>query len=370
VADSPVDPAELEARGLYDPEAPDAADRLELIEYLLSLGATIQDILEAGDDLPVVASMVAMRPGKERLTLAEAADRAGVPVETARRIWRAGGLPEPEPDAHACTEADVEVLRTFLAGQELFGETVTLQMARVVGSAVARVADATVSAFVVNVGAPSLAEDPAGLALARANADAATLLPGLSRALDTMLRHHFEASRRPIDAGSGLLRGYDSQELAVGFVDLVDSTRLAQQLSTAELGDALGEFEARAADTIVTQGGRLVKLIGDEVMYVVSDADTACAIALELADSLAADDVLPSVRSGIAAGEVLTRDGDYFGPVVNLAARAVKLADPDTVLASGALARAASDYRFASVGAPRLKGFDEPVELFRLERAG
>jgi len=113
-----------------------------------------------------------------------------------------------------------------------------------------------------------------------------------------------------------------------------------------------------------------VKLIGDEVMYVVSDADTACAIALELAHSLAADDVLPSVRSGIAAGEVLTRDGDYFGPVVNLAARAVKLADPDTVLASGALARAASNYRFASVGAPRLKGFDEPVELFRLERAG
>src|SRR5438045_1716184 len=82
-------------------------------------------------------------------------------------------------------------------------------------------------------------------------------------------RHHFEASWRPGDAGSGLRRGYDSQELAVGFVDLVDSTRLAQQLSTAELGDALGEFEARAADTIVTQGGRLVKLIGDEVMYVV-----------------------------------------------------------------------------------------------------
>jgi adenylate cyclase len=370
VADSRADPAELERLGLYDPDDEHAAERLELIEYLLSLGATIQDILEAGNDLPVVASMVAMRPGRERLTLSEAAARAGVPVQTARRIWRASGLPEPEPDARACTEADVEVLRTFLAGQELFGEAVAIQMARVVGSAVARVADATVSAFVVNVAAPSLAEDPAGLALARANADAATLLPGLSQALDTMLRHHFEASRRPVDAGSGLLRGYDSQELAVGFVDLVDSTRLAQQLSTTELGDALGEFDARAADTIVAKGGRLVKLIGDEVMFVVADADAACAIALELADSLAADDVLPSVRGGIAAGEVLTRDGDYFGPVVNLAARAVKLADPDAVLASAPLAHAASSYRFAPVGAQQLKGFDEPVELFRLERAG
>jgi adenylate cyclase len=155
----------------------------------------------------------------------------------------------------------------------------------------------------------------------------------------------------------------------VGFVDLVDSTRLVQQLSIKELGAALTQFDAGAIDTVVAGGGRLVKLIGDEAMFVVPDVDSACAIALELADALAAHPVLPAARGGIAAGEVLSREGDYFGPVVNLAARAVKLADPGRVLASAEVARAADAYRFAPVGAQRLKGFDEPVKLFRLERA-
>jgi adenylate cyclase len=155
----------------------------------------------------------------------------------------------------------------------------------------------------------------------------------------------------------------------VGFVDLVDSTRLVQQLSIKELGAALTQFDAGAIDTVVAGGGRLVKLIGDEAMFVVPDVDSACAIALELADALAAHPVLPAARGGIAAGEVLSREGDYFGPVVNLAARAVKLADPGCVLASAEVARAADAYRFAPVGAQRLKGFDEPVKLFRLERA-
>jgi adenylate cyclase len=184
-----------------------------------------------------------------------------------------------------------------------------------------------------------------------------------------MLRRHFEIARRPLDADTGLLRGYDSQDLAVGFVDLVDSTSLVQQLSIGDLGAALSEFEAQTVDTIVGGGGRLVKLIGDEAMFVAPAAGAACTIALELADTLAHHAVLPLARGGLAVGEVLIREGDYFGPVVNLAARAVKLADPGYVFASAEIARAADGYQFTPVGAQRLKGFDEPVELFRLEGA-
>jgi adenylate cyclase len=266
-------------------------------------------------------------------------------------------------------EEDVDAFRILLAGEEFLGEAVVMQMARVVGAAMARVADSLVSAFSVQVGAPTLAQDPSGIALARANTVASALVPGLAHALDVMLRRHFQVSRRPLDADSGLVRGYDSQTIAVGFVDLVDSTRLVQQLSIGELGAALTEFDSCAIDTVIAGGGRLVKLIGDEAMFIAPDAGTACAIARDLVGNLADHPILPAARGGLAAGEVLSREGDYFGPVVNLAARAVKLAEPGSVLASGDVARDTGGYRFTSVGARRLKGFDEPIELFRLERA-
>jgi adenylate cyclase len=365
----PLDLAELQARGLYDPEAPDAVERLELLEYLVGVGATLDDLVESRDELPVVASTVMLRPDGETFTLAEAAGRAGVSVDKAVSIWRASGLPEPEPDEPVCWQEDVDVFRIFLAAEEFLGEAVAMQMARVVGAAMARVADSAVSAFTVHVGAPSLARDPTGLALAQANTAGSALVPGLSRALDVMLRRHFQVSRRPLDAASGL-RNYDSQNLAVGFVDLVDSTRLGQLLSIEELGAVLTEFDACATDTVVAGGGRLVKLIGDEAMFTAPDAGIACAIALDLERSLAEHPVLPTARGGLAAGEVLSREGDYFGPVVNLAARAVKLADPGAVLASPEVARQSADgYRFTSAGRRGLKGFDEPVELFRVERA-
>jgi hypothetical protein len=99
---------------------------------------------------------VTLRPGTERLTLAEVARRAGAPLETAKRIWRTSGLPEPGPDDRVCTEADVDVIRTYLIGSAMLGEPVVLQIGRVAGSAMARVAEAARSAFLVNVGAHAL----------------------------------------------------------------------------------------------------------------------------------------------------------------------------------------------------------------------
>ncbi|MGC1799818.1 MAG: adenylate/guanylate cyclase domain-containing protein, partial [Solirubrobacterales bacterium] len=118
--------------------------------------------------------------------------------------------------------------------------------------------------------------------------------------------------------------GYESQRMCVGFVDLDGSTVLAQRLSTRELGTVLTEFEHVAADTVTSAGGRVVKLIGDEVLYTASDEASACTIALNLATTFTDHPV--AVRAGVAGGDVLLRDGDVFGPVVNLAARAVKVA--------------------------------------------
>jgi adenylate cyclase len=355
--------AELAAAGLYQPDDARAEERLELLDYLLGLGATIDELVEASPDLPQVASTRALRGAGERMTQAEAAARAGVPLEMCERIWRATGFPDPGPDARVCTDEDVEVLRTFEAGASLLGEDVVLQVARVIGSSMARVADATIAAFVVNVAAPSLEDDPGGLTLARANTEAIMLLRQSSVAMDLIFRRHVEMLQRPLSAGDQRM-----QQLAVGFADLVGSTALAQQLSIKELAFALAEFDALASDVVVEAGGRVVKLIGDEVMYVAADPATGCEIALALADRFADHPRLPPVRGALEFGAVLSRDGDHFGSVVNLASRIIKLAAPGAVLTSTGIRDAVDAYRFTPAGTCDLKGFNEPVDVFEVHR--
>ena len=183
-----------------------------------------------------------------------------------------------------------------------------------------------------------------------------------------LLRRHIEVAQRPLRPGS-----QESTLTSVGFADLVGSTALAEDLSIAELGSVVAEFEERAIDTIVDAGGRAVKFIGDAVMFVASEPAMSCEIGLELASQFASSTRLPPIRVGLAFGDALSRDGDYFGSVVNLAARIVQLAAPSEVLASAAVKSeltGSRTYSFVSRGVQQLRGIREPVELFTLERAG
>jgi adenylate cyclase len=367
-----VDDAELQKLGLYDPTWPHADDLLELLHYLLDLGATTDDLVEYQGELPAVASVIALRPGRERLTGPEVSARAGVPDELATKLERAAGFAEVPEDSRVFTEADVAMLQTLQAAVGLFGEEAVVQLARVIGSAMAKIADALISSFLVNIEVPIVEKDPVGIEIARANAAAVALLPAVTGAMDVLLRRHLIAGRRSLRALQETgAAGYEVQEIAVGFVDIVGSTTLTRTLSAGDLGRALSAFETAAAD-IVTEGrGRVVKLIGDEVMFVAADAPGACAIALKATEAFAAHPVVPQVRAGIAAGKVLSRDGDYFGPVVNLAARVVKIAEPGTVAAPGDLSETLEKAGFAtmSVGAKTFEGIAEPVEVFVVKPA-
>jgi adenylate cyclase len=339
----------------------------ELTEFLLGLGATREEIAAAGDAASAVASTVILRGAGERFSRAEAAERAGVAVEVVVRLGRAAGLPDPGPDALAFNDEDVELLRVFDVGAQLLGTDVVTQLVRVMGSAMARIADAEVAAFLTNVGGPLIAADPSGLELARANAAAATLLIEAGRSMDVLLRRHVELAQRPLQPGP-----QDTIPIAVGFADLIGSTAVAEELSIAELGSLIAEFEERAVDTIGSAGGRAVKFLGDGVMFVASDPAVCCDIGLQLASRFMNDARLPPVRVGLAFGDVLSRDGDYFGPVVNLAARIVQLAGPSEVLTSASVAAAqteSAELRFVSRGAHAVRGIRDPVEIFLVERS-
>jgi adenylate cyclase len=129
-------------------------------------------------------------------------------------------------------------------------------------------------------------------------------------------------------------------DLAVGFADLVGFTTLVQQISNDELSAMLGRFEATVLDVVVANGGRVVKHIGDEVMFAFDDPTTAVEAGLRLAEIHHFDETLPELRVGIAYGPVLSREGDLFGPMVNKASRIVPVCHPGTVLVSDDLAKA------------------------------
>ena len=105
-------------------------------------------------------------------------------------------------------------------------------------------------------------------------------------------------------------------------------------------------------------------------MFVCGDAAPACDIALTVLESLENSASLPPARAGVAWGEVLSRDGDYFGPIVNLSARIVKAAEPGSVCAPETERRSleAAGYTVLAAGSHLLKGIGSAVDLVAVTR--
>jgi adenylate cyclase len=110
----------------------------------------------------------------------------------------------------------------------------------------------------------------------------------------------------------------------------------------------------------------LVTTIGDVVMFVAEDPDVALQIALELTDRTRQDEVLPRARAGMACGPALSREGDYYGAVVNLAHRLVEIARPQSVIVSAELASALEGHDgfvFQRLRSRRIRGIGR-VEIY------
>jgi adenylate cyclase len=236
-----------------------------------------------------------------------------------------------------------------------------------IGSAAARIADAGVSMFVVNTAPGAVERDPTLVELAELNTAAIGFIPEVVRGFDVLLRLHLHRARRFDD---NRVEGVELQPRTIGFADLVGSTGLASALGPRELRDAFADFDATSTDIVTARGGRVVKLIGDEVMFVTSDVNVAVEIALELIEAFGHHDVLPPVRTALASGDVVAREGDFSGTIVNLAARAVKVARPGTLLVDKPTRLQLDADRFGErhARAFSFKGFEDRVSLYRVKR--
>ena len=360
------------ALGLYDAKARTAAERAELLAFLHDSGCSLEEMVaaHARGRLFALAGDRLVRPNRDTYTLAEVADEIGADADVVRAIWRAFGLVEADPESPVASTDDIEMLRTATGMAGFLGLEATLGLARVCGSSMARIGDASSTTVRGRMPAMSVAISGSELETARAFAAVASVVPALGRMLDVLFRHHLESARMHFErTESWDVVGEGGIRVGVGFADLCGFTGLTQQLPMGDLSLLLSQFEQVAGDVITDHGGRLVKFIGDAVMYVTHDAVSAVAISEALVDSATEHGL--TARAGVTVGTALALDGDYFGPVVNLAARLVALAEPGTVLVSDAVVESVGDRRKAfSLGPQAIRGFDDPVPVSRLEVVG
>jgi len=334
-----------------------------LLAHLAKLGATDAQTSDLDDDdLIGLAGDLQLGSGLP-LTLDDVARQAGCEREDVRAIYEGLGL--RVDDLAGFGDGDVALVSLVAHDTSGIIETVGTQILRVAGSALSRLAEATVAAYVQDVEHRDDARDL--IAEADQNAFASTLVLVLGDMLPTVFRHHMWTSVRRQRVAQHGIADPEVVRMAVGFVDLVGFTSFSRFASPAELIATIEDFERRAFETAHRLGGRIVKSIGDEVMIAASDARTVSAIACELIDTTG-DDPSVAPRAGVSAGDVLFRLGDYYGPVVNLASRLTAEAVPGEVLTDQST-DVGPDMALQPAGRRTLKGFAEPVRVWTVEPA-
>jgi adenylate cyclase len=265
--------------------------------------------------------LLGSRPDRTRVQVAE---EAGVPLPLAEQLWRLMGFPNAADDDVAFTAADVEALRLSHDLMELGILSPERQAAlvRTWGRSYARLAEWQTT-LLTDVAME--ADEP----VAQLTELAEQVLPRVESLQSYVWRRHLaSAASRTLAVDQ-----VGAAPLAVGFVDIVGYTSRSKALSESELVGWIEGFEDAGTGIVVDHGGRIIKNIGDEVLFVADDAAAAAEIALTMtARGADPDDPFPEVRAGVAYGDVVSRLGDVFGEVVNIAARLTSVARPGTVL--------------------------------------
>ena len=343
------------------------------------------------DDL-VVDDVAARLLGEPRsMRRRQVSAGAEVSLLSARKFWHALGFPNVGDEDTVFTDADLQALRSVvgMVREGVFDEASALSMIRALGRTTDRLAgwqtqlmaEALGDVPAVDAWTGSVGEGGASPDTSRAVPDpetaraAALKLTELVDRLEPLLvyawRRHLTAAISRMVADAEPAKDHAGVVRSVGFADLVSFTALVRRLSERQLAEVVQRFEALASDVVTAHGGRVIKTVGDEVLFVTLGTAPAGAIALDLVQAMGDDDFLPDVRVGMAFGPVVSRLGDVFGTTVNRASRLTAVARPGTVLVDDALAASLaslSGFEMTALRRRTLRGIG-PVTPWRLQRA-
>jgi adenylate cyclase len=271
--------------------------------------------------------------------------------DLALQVWTAMGFAEVPYGQKAFTHADVAALQTAASLLELgvIDADTLLVMARAMGQGLSKLAEAQLDVFRGLSGGMSVQE-----ALTAATSAAVDVVPRLSELVLFVWRRQFAAA---VERSIAAVQQDGMPVLAIGFVDLVNFTRSSRSWDAAQLGRTLERFERDLSLRVAAVGGRVVKTLGDGVLFTTDDAGKAVQVALDTVAAHQADPELPSVRAGIALGPVLVRLGDVFGEPVNIASRLADEARPDTVLVDKVAAAALDGWDLKPLHKRSVRGY-------------
>lgn len=344
-------------------------DRARLEERLRAAGLSDEDIERAADDgrIPTLAVEMALG-GRPELTLTEVSNEVGLPTGYLRELLQAAGRPNPRRGERVFTREDVEMawLVKAILDEGLPRDDV-LEVARVLGQGTALMAESVRRIAGDALLRPGDTEASVGLRYAEAADRLGPAIPALlGYAFRTQLRDRIHAHLvTEAEREAGKLRG--TRVVAIAFADLVNYTKLGQELDPEDVGALAGDL-ARMATRALRTDTQLVKTIGDAAMFVSRDPSSLVTTLAELRKAIEKPDCkLPEVRMGAAFGPATTHGGDWFGSTVNLASRITGAAKPGQILVTEELSEQVTGREWRKRRRRNLKGVDGRVRLYSLE---
>lgn len=369
-----ADDVNIESTGLLDGlEGQARADRVELIEWLVEKGFTVEQIRAEVSPILMPAGRIVGDDGVY-VSARQICEDTGIDLELLEAVQRAMGLPwAQDPDAAVHLRADGEAAahaRIFL-DRGLSREQV-IAVTRVLGHGLAQTAEMMRQVVLEAVIVPGAAELQLAQAYEGLVREFSPMLGPLCEAvLRVQLRHTLETEAVSVaERAAGIVPG--ARNIAVAFADLVGFTRLGEARSPEELEGLASRLSTLAQDVVVPPV-RFIKAIGDAVMFVSTDPVALLRTVLALCAASEKHEDFPQLRVGIAAGSAVSRAGDWFGSPVNLASRITGVARPGAVLVSESARVAiasAEGFDWSFAGARHLKGVKGEVKLFRARGAG
>ena len=295
---------------------------------------------------------------------------AGVPLEQARRLWRALGFPDLGEEA-AFTDGDLHALSTVIGAvdQGAIDFETAVRLTRAVGQTMTKLADWQVATLSARVEQLEAGDEATGSRIGSALRLTEQVGIPFEKLLVYSWRRHLAAAVARVEALGAKDSDLHTTQVTVGFADLVSFTALSNQMSEDRIGSMVEIFESRCADVVAARSGRVIKTLGDSVLFVSGDPVRAMDIGLSIVDVIGHDSRLPDVRVGLSTGSVIMQLGDVFGPPVNMAARLTGVARRNRVITDPATADLLPPGQFDCRPLPArpLRGFGlvEPVAVRR-----